>query len=137
MGQQDHDFMRNALSVKTLSFASPPTLIPAAATKWLPGNGSAASILRQASAAMGNDSTVKASTIKDKTSATIGRASSWQPNGTGPILPGIGSVAPSPASPAPTDKTVSIVLGEVTWLLTQSPQHKSLAIADLEWQDLQ
>lgn len=30
-------------------------------------------------------------------------------------------------------KTVSQVLGEVTWLLTQSPIHKQLFIADLEW----
>jgi cytolysin-activating lysine-acyltransferase len=30
-------------------------------------------------------------------------------------------------------KTVSQVLGEVTWLLTQSPIHKQLFIGDLEW----
>lgn len=30
-------------------------------------------------------------------------------------------------------KTVSQVLGEVTWLLTQSPVHKQLFIGDLEW----
>lgn len=30
-------------------------------------------------------------------------------------------------------KTVSQVLGEVTWLLTQSPLHKQMFIADLEW----
>lgn len=29
--------------------------------------------------------------------------------------------------------TVSQVLGEITWLLTQSPLHRALAIADLEW----
>jgi cytolysin-activating lysine-acyltransferase len=34
------------------------------------------------------------------------------------------------AGPAPT---VSHVLGEMTWLLTQSPIHKALAIGDLEW----
>jgi cytolysin-activating lysine-acyltransferase len=32
--------------------------------------------------------------------------------------------------PAPT---VSHILGEMTWLLTQSPLHKVLAIGDLEW----
>ncbi|WP_018995406.1 toxin-activating lysine-acyltransferase [Hirschia maritima] len=36
------------------------------------------------------------------------------------------------AEPAPK-KTVSQVLGEVTWLLTQSPIHKQLFIGDLEW----
>jgi cytolysin-activating lysine-acyltransferase len=30
-------------------------------------------------------------------------------------------------------KTVAQVLGEVTWLLTQSPVHKQLFIGDLEW----
>lgn len=30
-------------------------------------------------------------------------------------------------------KTVSHVLGEITWLLSQSPIHKNLFIADLEW----
>ena len=38
----------------------------------------------------------------------------------------------SPASP-PQNKTVSQVLGEITWLLTQSPVHKQLFIGDLEW----
>ena len=35
-----------------------------------------------------------------------------------------------PASPAPT---VSHLLGEMTWLLTQSALHKAMAIGDLEW----
>lgn len=30
-------------------------------------------------------------------------------------------------------KTVSQMLGEITWLLTQSPTHKQLFIGDLEW----
>lgn len=30
-------------------------------------------------------------------------------------------------------KTVSHVLGEITWLLSQSPIHKNMFIADLEW----
>lgn len=29
--------------------------------------------------------------------------------------------------------TVSHLLGEMTWLLTQSPLHKAMAISDLEW----
>jgi cytolysin-activating lysine-acyltransferase len=36
------------------------------------------------------------------------------------------------AAAAP-QKTVSQVLGEITWLLTQSPLHKQLFIGDLEW----
>jgi cytolysin-activating lysine-acyltransferase len=32
-----------------------------------------------------------------------------------------------------TAPTVSHILGEMTWLLTQSPLHRALAIGDLEW----
>jgi cytolysin-activating lysine-acyltransferase len=35
------------------------------------------------------------------------------------------------AEPAP--KTVSQVLGEIIWLMTQSPRHKSIALGELEW----
>jgi cytolysin-activating lysine-acyltransferase len=35
------------------------------------------------------------------------------------------------AEPAP--KTVSQVLGEIAWLMTQSPRHKSITLGDLEW----
>ena len=38
--------------------------------------------------------------------------------------------AGTPPSPPPT---VSHLLGEMTWLLTQSPLHKVFMIADLEW----
>jgi len=31
------------------------------------------------------------------------------------------------------NRTVAQVLGEITWLLTQSPTHKHLALAELEW----
>src|SRR3954454_639170 len=40
---------------------------------------------------------------------------------------------PSPADAAPAPKTVSQVLGEITWLFTQSPRHKSIPVGDLEW----
>jgi len=32
-----------------------------------------------------------------------------------------------------TKKTVAQALGEITWLMTQSPVHKQLFIGDLEW----
>jgi len=35
------------------------------------------------------------------------------------------------AEPAP--KTVAQVLGEITWLMTQSPRHKAIPLGDLEW----
>jgi cytolysin-activating lysine-acyltransferase len=40
--------------------------------------------------------------------------------------------ATPPAGMQPA-KTVSQVLGEITWLLSQSPLHKYLFVADLEW----
>lgn len=42
------------------------------------------------------------------------------------------SAAPKSAGSTPAP-TVSHLLGEMTWLLTQSPLHKVFAIADLEW----
>ena len=42
-----------------------------------------------------------------------------------------GNTAPGQAEPAP--KTVSQVLGEITWLMTQSPRHKAIALGHLEW----
>jgi cytolysin-activating lysine-acyltransferase len=44
-----------------------------------------------------------------------------QPNGSG---------APAPPQ---SSTTVSHLLGEITWLLSQSPLHKVLQIGDLEW----
>jgi cytolysin-activating lysine-acyltransferase len=37
------------------------------------------------------------------------------------------------AQAAPAPKTVSQVLGEITWLMTQSPRHKAVPLGDLEW----
>jgi cytolysin-activating lysine-acyltransferase len=34
---------------------------------------------------------------------------------------------------APPSKTVAQVLGEITWLMTQSPRHKAVPLGDLEW----
>jgi cytolysin-activating lysine-acyltransferase len=33
----------------------------------------------------------------------------------------------------PPPKTVAQVLGEIIWLMTQSPRHKATALGDLEW----
>jgi cytolysin-activating lysine-acyltransferase len=40
-----------------------------------------------------------------------------------------GAAASSEAAP----KTVAQVLGEIAWLMTQSPRHKAMALGDLEW----
>lgn len=39
----------------------------------------------------------------------------------------------SPAAQVQAPKTVSQMLGEIVWLMTQSPVHKQLFIGDLEW----
>jgi cytolysin-activating lysine-acyltransferase len=91
---------------------------------------------------------------KLKPDTAIPSAASWQPNtNADPLLgfedfsaqagaafashsqgqAGNASSASTPSTQLPTDKTVSTVLGEITWLMTQSPQHKQLSIADLEW----
>lgn len=44
-----------------------------------------------------------------------------------PDKPTLGASVENPA------KTVSQVLGEATWLLSQSPIHKQLFVGDLEW----
>jgi cytolysin-activating lysine-acyltransferase len=33
----------------------------------------------------------------------------------------------------PPSKTVAQVLGEIAWLMTQSPRHKAIPLGDLEW----
>lgn len=43
------------------------------------------------------------------------------------------TIGPAQAGPAQPSKTVSHVLGEITWLLSQSPIHKNMFISDLEW----
>jgi cytolysin-activating lysine-acyltransferase len=44
--------------------------------------------------------------------------------------PSDGHAREQTASPS---KTVAQVLGEITWLMTQSPRHKVIPIGDLEW----
>lgn len=39
------------------------------------------------------------------------------------------TASPQPGAP----KTVAQMLGEIVWLMTQSPVHKQLFIGDLEW----
>jgi cytolysin-activating lysine-acyltransferase len=60
--------------------------------------------------------------------AEIGAASSASGAANGNAAAGTaqGQVAPGP-------KTVSQVLGEITWLMTQSPRHKATPLGDLEW----
>jgi cytolysin-activating lysine-acyltransferase len=40
---------------------------------------------------------------------------------------------PTQSHSEPRPKTVAQVLGEVTWLMTQSPRHKAIPLGDLEW----
>jgi cytolysin-activating lysine-acyltransferase len=51
--------------------------------------------------------------------------------GLGAAPPKNGGTAAAPgAAPA---KTVAQVMGEITWLMTQSPRHKAIPLGDLEW----
>src|SRR4051794_7313680 len=43
------------------------------------------------------------------------------------------AAAAVPERDALPSKTVSQVLGEITWLMTQSPRHKAIPLGDLEW----
>jgi cytolysin-activating lysine-acyltransferase len=43
-----------------------------------------------------------------------------------------GAAATGQAQGGPA-KTVAQVLGEIVWLMTQSPRHKAIALGDLEW----
>ena len=38
-----------------------------------------------------------------------------------------------PGDPANADKTIAAVLGEIVWLMSQSPEFKQYLISDLEW----
>jgi cytolysin-activating lysine-acyltransferase len=42
-------------------------------------------------------------------------------------------IVPAHEQTAPPSKTVAQVLGEITWLMTQSPRHKAMPLGDLEW----
>jgi cytolysin-activating lysine-acyltransferase len=44
-----------------------------------------------------------------------------------------GHGGPAASGQAAAPKTVAQVLGEIAWLMTQSPRHKALALGDLEW----
>ncbi|MHB8271923.1 toxin-activating lysine-acyltransferase, partial [Bradyrhizobium sp.] len=52
-------------------------------------------------------------------------------------LAGFGAAPPrnggAATSAAAAPKTVAQVLGEITWLMTQSPRHKMIPLGDLEW----
>jgi cytolysin-activating lysine-acyltransferase len=41
--------------------------------------------------------------------------------------------APVRGRTVPPSKTVAQVLGEIAWLMTQSPRHKAVRLSDLEW----
>jgi cytolysin-activating lysine-acyltransferase len=46
---------------------------------------------------------------------------------------GRGEKSVATAAQAQPAKTVAQVLGEITWLMTQNPRHKTIALGDLEW----
>jgi cytolysin-activating lysine-acyltransferase len=56
--------------------------------------------------------------------------------GAAPGAPPASGNSAAGAAHAPAElppKTVSQILGEITWLMTQSPRHKAIPLGDLEW----
>lgn len=66
-------------------------------------------------------------------SAGLGGASGSAPHANGAQAANQSDASAAGAQAAPPPKTVSQVLGEITWLMTQSPRHKAIALGDLEW----
>jgi RTX toxin acyltransferase family len=64
--------------------------------------------------------------------AELGGTPSEASRSNAPHASGNGAAA-GQAQAAPPPKTVSQVLGEITWLMTQSPRHRSIPLGDLEW----
>lgn len=50
-----------------------------------------------------------------------------------PTLPGLPGSQPKIGENQDSKKTVSHMLGEICWLMTQSPVHKQMFLSDLEW----
>jgi cytolysin-activating lysine-acyltransferase len=53
-------------------------------------------------------------------------------NGTANMGSSAGTLFTGPV-PGGADKTVATILGEIVWLMSQSPTHKQMFISDLEW----
>ncbi|WP_375415230.1 toxin-activating lysine-acyltransferase [uncultured Bradyrhizobium sp.] len=51
----------------------------------------------------------------------------------GSSVNGSHAAGPTQLQTEPPPKTVAQVLGEITWLMTQSPRHKTIPLGDLEW----
>ncbi|MBR0988264.1 toxin-activating lysine-acyltransferase [Bradyrhizobium liaoningense] len=65
-------------------------------------------------------------------SAGLG-ASGSAPHANGAAAPSESGASTTGTQAVPPPKTVSQVLGEITWLMTQSPRHKAIPLGDLEW----
>ena len=66
-------------------------------------------------------------------SAGNGGASDGAPHANGAQAANQSDASAAGTQAAPPPKTVSQVLGEITWLMTQSPRHKAIPLGDLEW----
>ncbi|WP_167407139.1 toxin-activating lysine-acyltransferase [Bradyrhizobium forestalis] len=66
-------------------------------------------------------------------SAGLGDASGGAPHANGAQAASQSDASAAGAQAASPPKTVSQVLGEITWLMTQSPRHKAIPLGDLEW----
>ena len=71
--------------------------------------------------------------VAGRASASFGGASGSAPHANGAQAANQSDVSAAGTQAAPPPKTVSQVLGEITWLMTQSPRHKAIPLGDLEW----
>ena len=63
----------------------------------------------------------------------LGGASAGGPHANGAQAANQSDASAAGTQAAPPPKTVSQVIGEITWLMTQSPRHKAIPLGDLEW----
>jgi cytolysin-activating lysine-acyltransferase len=71
--------------------------------------------------------------VAGQASAGLGGSSGSAPHANGAQASNQSDASAAGTQAAPPPKTVSQVLGEITWLMTQSPRHKAILLGDLEW----
>jgi cytolysin-activating lysine-acyltransferase len=102
--------------------------------KTVPGSEAAADLDRKTAEAVAQDKGAAPEPPHSKAAKdapTSGEPRTTAENrGTGPDETGSIFTQPTPAGAA---KTLSAVLGEIVWLMSQSPLHKQFFISDLEW----
>src|SRR5436853_616195 len=99
----------------------------------------AAAVLQYQVDPLGIDYIARPTAIVDAVTAEASKQAAQRLGGQGlrPVVgapgPNGGPAASGQSQAAAPVTTVAQVLGEITWLMTQSPRHKAIALGDLEW----